>query len=232
MKVPDIICQTDRWVAVNKPSGMVVHRSRGANDRHTLVSTMRAALGDNVFPVNRLDRPTSGVILMARDKDAARELSEAFAERTVEKTYEAVVRGWPQFPEDSQEILIERELTGKQASTRVQLLCQCVVDEPLSKHKTTRLSRVVCFPKTGLFHQIRRHLRGLGYPIVNDRKHGDDKLNHAFLARYGVKRMLLHSRSLTFPFQGESFTATANWNGRSLGLLQYLGLNLPEETLS
>ena len=231
MKVPDIICQSERWVAVNKPSGMVVHRSRGANDRHTLVSTIRSVLGSSVVPVNRLDRPTSGVILMARDKDAARELSEAFAERRVEKTYEAVVRGWPKFPEGSDEILVERELTGKKAQTRFRLLSQCMVDEQLSKHKKTRLSRLVCYPRTGLFHQIRRHLRGLGYPIVNDRKHGDDKLNHAFLARYGIKRMLLHSRSLTFPFQGESFTAEANWNGRSLGLLQYLGLDLPQETL-
>ncbi len=86
---------TDHWIAVNKPSGMVVHKSRGANDRHTLVSVMRDHLGPDVFPVNRLDRQTSGIILMARDRDSARELSTAFAERAVFKTYEAVVRGCP-----------------------------------------------------------------------------------------------------------------------------------------
>ena len=72
MQTPEIVAQTDHWLVVNKPSGMVVHRSRGANDRYTLVKTMRDELGPDVFPVNRLDRQTSGIIVMARSRDAAR----------------------------------------------------------------------------------------------------------------------------------------------------------------
>lgn len=225
MQIPEIVAQSDHWVAINKPAGMVIHRSRGANDYHTLVRTMRDHLGDNVFPVNRLDRQTSGVILMARCKDSARELSMAFADRSVQKTYEAIVRGWPL--EEGEEHLIERELTGKAASTRFQLIEKTLLDEALGKFPQTRLSRLRVFPKTGTFHQIRRHLRGWGYPIINDRKHGDNTINPAFHEKYKLKRMLLHSRELSFPFGGETFTARAEWSGRTKGLLYHLGL-MPE----
>ena len=226
MQIPNIVLQSDHWLAVNKPSGMVIHRSRGANDKYTLVRVMRDHLGPEVFPVNRLDRQTSGVILMAKSRDAARELSQAFAERTVFKTYEAVVRGWPPLgPED--EHLIDRELKGKAASSRVRFLTKSLLDMELGKYPKTRLSRLRIFPKTGVFHQIRRHLRGWGYPVLNDRKHGDRDLNVAFHNQFKVKRMLLHSRSLTFPFGGESYTAEADWSGRTRGLLHHLGL-MPE----
>lgn len=226
METPEIIAQSDHWLAIDKPSGMVVHRSRGANDYFTLVKTMRNLLGPDVYPVNRLDRQTSGVILMARSKDAARELSLAFAERKVSKTYEAVVRGWPPL-EPQEEHLIERELSGKAASTRIQLIEKSLLDMPLGKHPQTRLARLRLFPKTGLHHQIRRHLRGWGYPIINDQKRGDRTLNRAFHDQFKIKRMLLHSRSLTFPFGGETFVCETDWSGRTRGLLHHLGL-VPE----
>lgn len=226
MQIPDIVAQSDHWLVINKPSGMVVHRSRGANDRYTLVQVMRDHLGPDVFPVNRLDRQTSGLIVMARCRDSARELSTAFAERTVSKTYEAVVRGWPPIEED-EEFLIERELTGKAASTTIKLLHKVLLDLSLSTHPQTRLSRLQLHPKTGIFHQLRRHLRGWGFPIVNDPKHGDRTLNRAFHQEFKVKRMLLHSRSITFPFGGQLHTAEANWSGRAKGLLHHLGL-MPE----
>ena len=205
---------------------MVIHRSRGANDRHTLVSVMRDELGPNVFPVNRLDRQTSGIIVMARCKDSARELSMAFANREVKKTYEAVVRGWPNLGEDDHH-LIERELSGKKASTRFEIVHKTLLDLSLGAFPQTRLTRLRIFPKTGVHHQIRRHTRGWGYPIINDHKHGDRPLNRAFHERFKIKRMLLHSRAITFPFGGEEVTAEVNWSGRGRGLLHYLGL-MPE----
>ena len=226
MQVPKIVAQSDHWMVVNKPSGMVVHRSRGANDYHTLVRVMRDEYGPDIFPVNRLDRQTSGIILMARSRDAARELSTAFAERTVRKTYEAVVRGWPPLEED-EEHLIDRELSGKPASTRIRLVAKTLLDVCLSHHPQTRVARLRMFPKTGLHHQIRRHVRGWGYPIVNDQKHGDRTLNRGFHDSYKVKRMLLHSKAITFPFQGEEYTAECDWSGRTRGLLHHLGL-MPE----
>ncbi len=217
---------TDHWIAVNKPSGMVVHKSRGANDRHTLVSVMRDHLGPDVFPVNRLDRQTSGIILMARDRDSARELSTAFAERAVFKTYEAVVRGWPPLPLGGEHV-IERELSGKPAYTRIELVRKSLLEVSLGIHESTRLSRLRLFPKTGLTHQLRRHLRGWGYPIINDQKHGDRNLNRAFQEQFKHKRMLLHSMALTFPFGGESHSVEIGWSGRGRGLLYHLGL-MPE----
>lgn len=226
VEVPDIVAQSDHWVVVNKPSGMVVHRSRGANDKHTLVSVMRGHLGPNVFPVNRLDRQTSGIIIMARDKDSARELSLAFANREVFKTYEAVVRGWPSMALE-EEIEIDRELGDKPASTRVVLLRKSLLEEQLGKYPTTRFSRLKLYPKTGITHQIRRHLRGHGYPIINDHQYGDRALNNAFHDRFKQKRMLLHSRALTFPFGGETYSVEVDWPGRSRGLLYHLDL-MPE----
>jgi tRNA pseudouridine65 synthase len=226
VQAPNIIGRSEHWVAVDKPSGMVVHRSRGANDRHNLVSVMRDLLGPEVFPVNRLDRQTSGAIVMALSRDAARELSAAFAERRVEKTYEAVVRGWPPL-EPGEEMVIDRLLKEKAALTRVEVMTTCELAEALGRYPTTRLARVRLHPKTGVTHQLRRHMQGWGYPIINDKQHGDTRLNPAFFGRFGVKRLLLHSRALTFPFAGERVTVEAQWNGRALGLLQYLGLDVP-----
>ncbi len=219
----DVIAQTADWVAFNKPAGLVVHRSRGANDRHTVVSLAREQFGFEIYPVNRLDRQTSGVIVMARSKDAARELSTAFAERTVEKTYQAVVRGWPLSLEQPRHS-IDRPLGGKPAFTAIRLLKAAEFPEALGRFPTARFSLLELSPRTGLTHQLRRHLRGWGYPIINDRKHGDDKLNADFFQRFRIKRLLLHSRALKFPCGGETHQVQTDWNGRITGLLDYLGL--------
>lgn len=229
MQIPEIVARAEQWIAVDKPSGMVVHRSRGANDRYNLVSVMRSHLGPEVYPVNRLDRKTSGVIVMARSRDAARELSTAFAERQVEKEYEAVVRGWPPL-EPEQEWIIERELSGRPAHTAVQVLARVELDIALGRYPTTRLARLALRPRTGLTHQLRRHLKGWGYPIINDKQHGDTKLNPRFYETYGIKRLLLHSRRLTFPFAGERITVEAEWNARTRGLLHFLGLHQTGQT--
>lgn len=226
MQVPHIVAQTEHWIAVDKPSGMVVHRSRGANDRYNLVAVMRSHLGPEVYPVNRLDRKTSGVVVMALSKDAARELSMAFAERQVEKEYEAVVRGWPPL-DPGQEWILDRELSGRPAFTTVSLLARTELDIQLGRYPKTRLARLALRPRTGLTHQLRRHLKGWGYPIINDKQHGDTKLNPRFFEVYGIKRLLLHSRRLTFPFEGKSHTVEADWNARTRGLLDFLGLHLP-----
>jgi tRNA pseudouridine65 synthase len=231
VKPPTILAQSDDWIAVDKPSGMVVHRARGANDRYNLVAVMRTLLGPDVFPVNRLDRQTSGVIIMALNRDAARALSNAFAERTVEKTYEAIVRGWPPL-EPGEEFLIDRELTDRPASTVVEVLAKTELDVQLGRYPKTRMARVRLRPRTGITHQLRRHLKGWGYPIINDKRHGDSKLNPLFYQTYGVKRLLLHSRELVFPFANQTFKAEAEWNGRALGLLQYLGLDTRTPTVN
>ncbi len=226
MLVPQILASSDHWIILNKPSGMVVHRARGANDRHNLVNVMRAQFGPEVYPVNRLDRQTSGVMVMARSKDAARELSKAFAERTVVKMYEAVVRGWPPL-EPGEVFEIDRLLSDKPAVTRVEVLAKTELDVALGRYPQTRLARVRLHPKTGLTHQLRRHLRGWGYPIINDTQHGDSQINPKFREIYKMKRLLLHSRSLEFPFGGQQCRAEAEWSGRPLGLLEFLGLGLP-----
>ena len=226
MLVPQILATTDHWVVLNKPSGMVVHRARGANDRHNLVNVMRTQFGPEVYPVNRLDRQTSGVMVMARTKDAARELSKAFAERTVTKVYEAIVRGWP--PLEPGEIFeVDRPLTDKPALTRIEVIAKTEIDVALGRYPTTRLARVRLYPKTGIHHQLRRHLKGWGYPIINDSRHGDSQINPNFRETYKIKRLLLHSRSLEFPFGGEQCRVEAEWNGRPLGLIEHLGLKIP-----
>lgn len=228
MEPLNVLAESDDWVAFNKPAGLVVHRSRGANDRHTLVSLARESHGPDLAPIHRLDRPTSGVILMAKSRDAARELSQAFAERQVRKVYEAVVRGWPLQPGDPP-VTIDRPLSGKPAATRVRTLALSTFPEALGRYPTARFGLLELEPTTGLTHQLRRHLRGWGYPIINDRKHGDDKLNTDFLARFGVRRLLLHARRLEFPFGGRIHTVQVDWNGRITGLIDYLGLRARTE---
>lgn len=225
MNPPEILAQSDHFLVINKPSGMVVHRSQGAGDRYTLVSVMREALGPLIYPVNRLDRQTSGLIVMARSKDAARELSEAFAAHIVTKIYEAVVRGWPPVSRE-QPVTLNRRLSDRAASTTVELIAQTELDVALGRYPQTRLSRLRLFPHSGTHHQLRRHLKGWGYPIINDHQRGDSKLNAKFHEAFGIKRLLLHSYGLSFPFRDERVTVEVDWNGRTLGLLDHLGLGV------
>jgi tRNA pseudouridine65 synthase len=216
MSLP-ILFQDDDLVAIHKPSGLLVHRS--LIDRHAEEFAMqmtRDQIGRQVFPVHRLDRPTSGVLLFALSKESARAMSQAFSSARVKKTYRAIVRGWA--PDEAlvdhplKEILDRKsdkmaalDKPAQEARTHVRRLAQVEIDKAVDKYPTTRYSYVEARPETGRKHQIRRHMNHLGHPIVGDVAFGKGVHNRFFESEFQSRRLLLACVGLEFahPRTGE-----------------------------
>jgi tRNA pseudouridine65 synthase len=187
--VPEIVVlyRDDRYVVVDKPSGLVVHRG-WAREPHVVLTVVRDQLGQWVYPVHRLDRGTSGTLVFGLDQEAATALMGAFAEGTVEKTYLALVRNTP--PEGGRiDYPVPRSEKGPRVPAvtdyeRLQVLDRC--------------SLVRAWPRTGKLHQIRRHLKHLGHPILGDRKYGRGWFLEHFAEHYGLRRLALHAQRLAF----------------------------------
>jgi len=189
----------DAIIAIDKPSGMPTHPGPGADDVLSLMVLVRNYLGAWVYPVHRLDRATSGVVVLARSKEVASLLATQFADRKVTKIYRALVRGWAK-----DEILIDRPLerlhddTEQSAITRVKTLANYTADWSVRPYPASRYSLVELTPETGRTHQIRRHLAGISHPIIGDTKYGDGAHNVAFRTHCGIGRLLLHAKRLEF----------------------------------
>ncbi len=205
----EILYQDDDLVAVNKPAGMLVHRSW--LDKHETVfvmQTLRDQIGQHVFPIHRLDRPTSGVLLFALNSEMARLICEQFEQDKVQKSYLAIVRGYLNgegeinYPLKVQLDKIadkfSKEKEPQEARTYYRSLKQVEMPYPAGKHSTARYSLVELFPKTGRKHQLRRHLKHLFHPIIGDSRYGDLHQNRAFSEQSGCSRLLLHAHSLHF----------------------------------
>lgn len=203
-----ILYQDDVVVAIDKPAGLLVHRtSLDSQATEFALQRLRDQIAAHVYPVHRLDRPTSGVLLFGLHPEAARDLTMQFADRAVEKTYTAFVRG---FCDDCGSY--DRPLRDKvdpRSTTRLQGAERDAVTEfrtldrfevPFSdgRHATSRYSLLRLVPRTGRRHQIRRHLKHASHPILGDTEHGDHRHNQRFRETFGLTRMLLVATSLGF----------------------------------
>jgi tRNA pseudouridine65 synthase len=193
----EILHQDDALIAVNKPAGLAVHRSRliGRADEY-LIDLLRDQVGGPVHLAHRLDRATSGVLLVARSSEVAAALGEQFTERAVHKHYLAVVRGWPE-PEHG---LVDYALPGsretgprRDARTRYQRLATVEVPIALGRYPQQRYALVLAEPETGRFRQIRKHLAHLHHPVIGDCQHGRGDHNRLYKQHFGCHRMLLHA---------------------------------------
>jgi tRNA pseudouridine65 synthase len=196
-----------RMVVVDKPSGLLVHRS--PIDRHETrfaLQLVRDQLGQRVYPVHRLDKPTSGALVFALDAEAARELAATFATRDVGKTYLALVRGWPAATGVIDRALsaVEDERIGPQtvapreAVTAFRTLTTYELPVCVDRYPTSRYALVELTPHTGRRHQLRRHLATASHPIVGDSTYGKGRHNRLFAERFGSHRLLLACTRLEF----------------------------------
>lgn len=199
-----ILFEDDYVIAINKPTGLLVHRSAIATntDRYAL-QELRDQIGQQVHPIHRLDRKTSGVLLFAKEKHVVKDFQEAMRLSSCRKEYHAIVRGY--FPE---KLLLDHPLMNDKgkvqtAQTDFERITQSELPIPLGRYTTSRYSLIKAFPKTGRMHQIRKHLNHLRHPIIGDRPHGCNKQNKMFLERWNLSEMLLHARSLELyhPFE-------------------------------
>lgn len=199
-----ILWQEGDWLAVHKPAGWLVHRTGlDAGETRFVVQTLRDQLGRHVHPVHRLDKGTSGVLLMALSPDAARVWSMVFEQGQVDKRYLAFVRGWPPAqgvvdhalrPDDA-----PPDAPAQPARTAFWRLATWQLDVPVDRYPSTRVALVEARPETGRRHQIRRHLKHLSHPIVGDATHGKGAHNRWWAERLGLQRLWLHAWALQLP---------------------------------
>jgi tRNA pseudouridine65 synthase len=202
----EILFLDEDMVAVNKPTGIKVHRARGDHGEPGYVlQRLRDQIGRRLYPVHRLDRPTSGVLVFGLRPDVTRILAGYFTGRVVEKTYLAVVRGYVEEQGCIDRPLNRVDAAGRKcpeqvpALTRFHRLAMAELPVAVSRHPTSRYSLVEVRPETGRMHQIRRHFRHISHPVIGDRRHGDNRHNRYFTETLGVGRMLLASVELRLP---------------------------------
>lgn len=218
-----IIFIDDFYVAISKPEGLLVHPSMiDKSEKECAMKQLRDQLGRWVYPIHRLDRPTSGTLIFGLSSESAAALAEQFALRSVQKRYLALVRGFTQ--EDG---LIDKPLKelwdkmtdrdsarakpAQEAITEYHLLEKIELKIPMPPHPSSRYSLLEVLPHTGRQRQIRRHLKSIFHPIIGDPKHGDGAHNRMFKEHFELQRLMLHARQLNFihPFTGRAIEIAA-----------------------
>jgi tRNA pseudouridine65 synthase len=198
MIAPKVLYDDGDVIALAKPSGVPVHRG-ASQERDTILERCRAAGWGRLLPIHRLDRGTSGVLLLARSVDAARTLGEAFAERRVEKSYVALVRGQVAFGEIDVDHPVPSCEGGPPVPARSNVRVLASVTRSESPLREQRYSVVRVRPETGRFHQVRRHLKHLGHPVIGDANYGRSEHNRWVRENFGLQRLALHAERLVIP---------------------------------
>ncbi len=205
----EILYRDKNLIAINKPSGLLVHKSPiDSRETRFALQLLRDQIGEYVYPIHRLDKPTSGVLIFALNADMAKEMSLLFASNEVDKVYIAIVRGYIEegvidYPLKQMLDTKEQKKQGitkepQEAQTEYKYLRKIQLPYPISRYPVARYSIVKLKPKTGRKHQLRRHLKHIFHPIVGDTKHGRGEHNNLFREKFNSHRLLLHSYRITF----------------------------------
>jgi tRNA pseudouridine65 synthase len=210
----DVLHADARFAVIDKPAGLMMHDSALARgEDEFLADRLRAQFGQAIFLIHRLDRATSGCVLVGFDREVASVLGKALMAGDLRKDYLAVCRGWP----EEGVFTVDHDLDGgpgkpikKPAITHFRRLATGELPIPSGGFDTSRYALMRCQPQTGRFRQIRRHLKHLSHHLIGDTSHGDGRHNRNFRMQ-GIHRMLLHASQLSFahPFTGERITAVA-----------------------
>jgi tRNA pseudouridine65 synthase len=232
------ICYRDDYlVAIDKPTGLLVHPTqidRYAGD--SVERRLKRQLGRRVYVVHRLDKGTSGILLLALDPNTARCCTEIFRRREVDKTYLAIVRGFT----DSEGVIdhpladVDDDTTGtgstsdrvkKAARTVYRRLATAQLPIAISRYPTARYSLVTVQPESGRMHQIRRHFKQIRNPVIGDGRYGDHRHNRHFREVWHCNRLLLAATRLhlTHPIDGASLNLTAPLDENFSTILRRLG---------
>lgn len=223
-----ILYEDDDLIAVHKPTGIFVHRSNlDPSAKIFMVQEVRNLIGSRVYPVHRLDRKTSGLLLMAKSQQVQAIMNKKFKDRHVIKKYLAIVRGYTadQFRIDYP-IMSDK---GKMQDAVTFCTTLQKVEIPISsgKFETSRYSLVEAHPLTGRMHQIRRHLSHIFHPIIGDRPHGCNKQNRFFLQNFELNDMMLHAATLEFdhPISSKEIKINAPVQDEFLRMFKTLGFD-------
>lgn len=218
----EILHADEHLVAIHKPAGLLVHRGWG-NDEQPAVQRLRDQLGQFVYPVHRLDRATSGVLLFALSSEVARDMQGLFRERSVDKTYVALCRGTQELGLVEHPLAKEKGAEKRPARSKFRLL-----------GVAGRYGLYEAKPETGRVHQLRRHLKHVSHPIIGDTRYGKGQHNRLFRDEHGFHRLALHCGRLAFvhPRTSVPLSIAAPLEGSFAELLSRLGLGAALSTLS
>ncbi|MFT3735836.1 MAG: pseudouridine synthase [Rhodocyclaceae bacterium] len=210
-----VLFRDEHFITIHKPAALLVHRSEV--DRHETrfaIQLLRDQIGQHVWPVHRLDRGTSGVLLFALNKEALTAASQQFELGLVDKEYMAVVRGWPAetglidhpLRRIREEDGHDRDSPPQESRTRFQRLATLTLDVCVDRYPTSRYALLRLQPETGRRHQLRRHLKHIAHPIIGDATYGKGQHNRLFQELFGTARLLLACTGLGWrhPVTGEA----------------------------
>ena len=234
MEIP-IIYQDEFILCVSKPNNMLVHHahhSRNVADEKSLLQLLDAQIGGKFYPIHRLDRKTSGIILLAKETQYVSKFQDLFTAKEIQKTYYGVVRG---FSPDTK--IIDSPVKGrdanvhKEALTHLKTLEQVTLDVPVKPYDSSRYSLVELLPQTGRMHQLRVHCNKISHPLIGDTKYGDKNHDMMFDENFGWKNMFLHAGKLEFkhPFTEEVLFLKSSFSKDWIDLFKAFSWKNPNE---
>lgn len=242
---PELLYEDQYFIAAYKPEGWLVHRSDIDKHEHRfLLQYMRDLVGARLYPIHRLDKPTSGIILFAKTPEIAAALQEQLTSDRATKSYLAVCRGYcpeqgvidhPLPPVNDfkhQRKRPKADLPRQEAITRYRRLAMIELPIAVDRYPSSRYSLVEVELITGRRHQIRRHFKHLSHPLIGCPKYGKSLHNRMFAEQFGCGRLLLHACSLELehPVTGERMHLKAPPRGEFLDLLQRFSWPIPDTT--
>ena len=230
-----ILYEDDFLVAANKPNNMLVHHSAMAKnkiDEQTLIEALKIEHGEKLIPLHRLDRKTSGIILLAKDKKNVATFQELFTTDTIQKTYYGIVRGFS--PDEG---TIDTPVKGRDAKkhrdalTHFKTTHTIELDIAVGPYETSRYSLVELYPKTGRLHQLRIHTKKINHPLLGDPKYGDKAHNLMFEREFNNDIMLLHAGKLSFkhPFINKAIELKADFPKPWFNLFEKFNWKSPQD---
>ena len=229
----EIIFEDEYILCVNKPNNVLVHHahlSRNVADEDSLLQLIEAQKALKVYPIHRLDRKTSGIILLAKHKEYVAEFQSLFTNNTIQKTYYGVVRGFS--PESK---IIDSPVKGrdakvhKDALTELKTLAKITLNIPVKPYDSSRYSLVQLLPKTGRMHQLRVHMNKISHPLIGDAKYGDKNHDLMYENQFGFNNLFLHAGQLEFthPFTNEKMVLKATFPKDWLSLFEKFNWSNP-----
>ncbi len=222
----EIIYQDSYCLLVTKPNNILVHHahhSRNKIDEVSLIQLIENQFGKRYYPIHRLDRKTSGIILLASKREYVAFFQALFTNNEIQKIYYGVVRG---FSQDNR--VIDSPVKGrdalvyKEAETHLNCLDKIELNIPVKPYDSSRYSLVELRPKTGRMHQLRIHMNKVSTPLINDAKYGDKNHDLMYAKEFGWKNLFLHAGSLEFihPFTNKKLILKSSFSEDWIQLFQ------------
>ena len=231
----EIIYQDNYCLLVTKPNNVLVHHahhSRNKIEEESLIQLIENQFGKRYYPIHRLDRKTSGIILLASKREYVASFQALFTNNEIQKIYYGVVRGFSQ-----EHLIIDSPVKGrdalvyKDAETQLKLLDKITLEIPVKPYKSSRYSLVELKPKTGRMHQLRIHMNKVSTPLINDAKYGDKNHDLMYAKQFGWKNLFLHAGSLEFihPFTNKKLILKSSFSEDWVQLFQEFSWKNPLE---